>query len=134
MVLPVFNEELVVTKTLDALRASDYPRMEVVAINDGSTDGTLEVLSTYAKTWPQLRVIDQPNGGKSAASNNGITQSRGEIVITLDGDALFEPQTRSGNVSPPLSCAPRNGKKVGAVAGHVKVGNRRNLLTAVAKP
>ena len=93
VVLPVFNQELVVAKTLDALRASDYPRMEVVAINDGSTDGTLAVLSDYARTWPQLRVIDQPNGGKSAASNHGINQSRGDIVITLDGDTLFEPQT-----------------------------------------
>ena len=128
VVLPVFNEELVVTKTLDALRASDYPRMEVVAINDGSTDGTLAVLSDYARTWPQLRVIDQPNGGKSAASNNGIAQSRGEVVVTLDGDTLFEPQTIK--MFARHFCAPRNGKKVGAVAGHVKVGNRRNLLTA----
>ena len=128
VVLPVFNEELVVAKTLDALRASDYPRLEVVAVNDGSTDGTLAVLTEYAKTWPDLRVIDQPNGGKSAASNHGIAQSRGEIVVTLDGDTLFEPQTIKMFARHFL--APRHGKIVGAVAGHVKVGNRRNLLTA----
>jgi biofilm PGA synthesis N-glycosyltransferase PgaC len=128
VVLPVFNEELVVTKTLDALRASDYPRMEVVAINDGSTDGTLAVLRDYAKTWPALRVIDQPNGGKSAASNQGIAQSRGEVIVTLDGDTLFEPQTVKMFARHFL--APRHGKEVGAVAGHVKVGNRRNLITA----
>jgi biofilm PGA synthesis N-glycosyltransferase PgaC len=128
VVLPVFNEELVVARTLDALKASDYPRMEVVAVNDGSTDGTLAVLTEYAKTWPDLRVIDQPNGGKSAASNHGIAQSRGEIVVTLDGDTLFEPQTIKMFARHFL--APRHGKIVGAVAGHVKVGNRRNLLTA----
>ncbi|WP_211879643.1 bifunctional polysaccharide deacetylase/glycosyltransferase family 2 protein [Pseudarthrobacter albicanus] len=128
VVLPVFNEELVVAKTLDALRASDYPRMEVVAINDGSTDDTLAVLIGYARTWPELRVIDQPNGGKSAASNHGIAQSRGDVVVTLDGDTLFEPQTIK--MFARHFCAPRNGKKVGAVAGHVKVGNRRNLITA----
>lgn len=128
VVLPVFNEELVVAKTLDALRASDYPRLEVVAINDGSTDGTLEVLSNYATTWPQLRVLDQPNGGKSAASNHGIAQSRGDVVVTLDGDTVFEPQTIK--MFARHFCAPRRGKKVGAVAGHVKVGNRRNLITA----
>lgn len=128
VVLPVFNEELVVAKTLDALKASDYPRLEVVAVNDGSTDGTLAVLTEYAKTWPDLRVIDQPNGGKSAASNHGIAQSRGEIVVTLDGDTLFEPQTIKMFARHFL--APRHGKIVGAVAGHVKVGNRRNLLTA----
>jgi poly-beta-1,6 N-acetyl-D-glucosamine synthase len=128
VVLPVFNEELVVARTLDALRASDYPYMEVVAVNDGSTDGTLAVLTDYARTWPQLRVIDQRNGGKSAASNNGIAQSLGEVVVTLDGDTLFEPQTI--RMFARHFCAPRNGKEVGAVAGHVKVGNRRNLLTA----
>jgi poly-beta-1,6 N-acetyl-D-glucosamine synthase len=128
VVLPVFNEELVVARTLDALRASDYPRMEVVAINDGSTDGTLAVLMDYSRTWPNLRVIDQVNGGKSAASNNGIAQSRGEVVVTLDGDTLFEPQTIKMFARHFL--APRHGKEVGAVAGHVKVGNRRNLIAA----
>ncbi len=128
VVLPVFNEELVVTKTLDALRASDYPRKEVVAINDGSTDSTLAVLNSYAETWPQLRVLDQSNGGKSSASNHGIAQSRGEVVVTLDGDTLFEPQTIK--MLARHFCVPRRGKPVGAVAGHVKVGNRRNLITA----
>lgn len=128
VILPLFNEELVVTKTLDALRASDYPHMEVVAINDGSTDGTLNVLHTYADTWPLLRVIDQPNGGKSVASNHGIVQARGDVVVTLDGDTVFEPRTIKMFARHFL--APRNGKEVGAVAGHVKVGNRRNLVTA----
>jgi poly-beta-1,6 N-acetyl-D-glucosamine synthase len=128
VVLPVFNEELVVARTLDALRASDYPRMEVVAINDGSTDGTLAVLTDYARKWSNLRVIDQLNGGKPAASNNGIAQSLGEVVVTLDGDTLFEPQTIKMFARHFL--APQQGKEVGAVAGHVKVGNRRNLITA----
>jgi biofilm PGA synthesis N-glycosyltransferase PgaC len=128
VVLPVFNEELVVSKTLDALKASDYPLMEVVVVNDGSTDDTLAVLTEYAKTWPQLRVIDQPNGGKPAASNHGIDESWGDIIVTLDGDTLFEPQTIKKFARHFL--APRNGKEVGAVAGHVKVGNRRNLITA----
>ena len=128
VVLPVFNEELVVSKTLDALRASDYPLMEVVAVNDGSTDGTLAVLTEYARTWPALRVVNQPNAGKPAASNHGIDESWGDIIITLDGDTLFEPQTIKMFARHFL--APRNGKEVGAVAGHVKVGNRRNLITA----
>ncbi len=128
VLLPVFNEEVVVSKTLDALRSSDYPRMEVLAINDGSTDGTLDVLTNYAAAWPQLRVIDQPNGGKSAASNNGIEQALGDIIVTLDGDTLFEPQTIKMFARHFIE--PRNGKEVGAVAGHVKVGNRKNIVTA----
>lgn len=128
VILPVFNEELVVAKTLDALRASDYPRLEVIAINDGSTDSTLDVLTEYAASWPELRVIDQPNGGKSSASNHGIAVARGDVIVTLDGDTLFEPQTIK--MFARHFMAPRNGKQVGAVAGHVKVGNRRNIVTA----
>ncbi|WP_442863603.1 bifunctional polysaccharide deacetylase/glycosyltransferase family 2 protein [Arthrobacter sp. FW305-BF8] len=128
VVLPVYNEEPVVAKTLDALRASDYVNFEVVAVNDGSTDGTAEVLNGYAKNWTQLRVIHQPNAGKSAASNNGITNSLGEVVVTLDGDTLFEKQTIKAFAR--HFVAQSKGKPVGAVAGHVKVGNRRNILTA----
>ncbi|WP_307857492.1 bifunctional polysaccharide deacetylase/glycosyltransferase family 2 protein [Paenarthrobacter sp. DKR-5] len=128
VVLPLYNEELVVAKTLDALRASDYPAFEVVAVNDGSTDNTLAVLREYARSWPQLRVLDQPNGGKSMASNNGIANSRGAIIVTLDGDTLFEPQTI--RVLARHFVEKPSGKVVGAVAGQVKVGNRRNLLTA----
>ena len=126
VVLPVFNEEPVVTKTLDALKASDYPNFEVVAVNDGSTDATLEVLEKYAAGWPQLRVYSQSNAGKPAASNKGIFQSRGDIVVTLDGDTLFEPQTI--RMLARHFVADAGSKQVGAVAGHVKVGNRRNLV------
>ncbi|TQJ41005.1 biofilm PGA synthesis N-glycosyltransferase PgaC [Arthrobacter sp. SLBN-112] len=126
VVLPVYNEEPVVAKTLDALKASDYPHFEVVAVNDGSTDATLDVLRNYAAGWPQLKVHTQPNSGKPAASNNGIAQSRGEIVVTLDGDTLFEAQTI--RMLARHFVAPSGAKEVGAVAGHVKVGNRRNLV------
>ncbi|MFS0718888.1 bifunctional polysaccharide deacetylase/glycosyltransferase family 2 protein [Arthrobacter sp. 1P04PC] len=128
VVLPVFNEEPVVSKTLAALQESDYPRFEVVAVNDGSTDGTLNVLNEYAKKWPQLRVLDQPNSGKSEASNNGVLHAKGEVIVTLDGDTLFESQTI--RMLARHFCGARNGKPLGAVAGHIKVGNRRNVLTA----
>lgn len=128
VVLPVFNEEPVVRKTLDALRASDYAHFEVVAVDDGSTDGTLEVLSSYAEKWPQLRVYTQANSGKPAASNYGIAQSKGEVIVTLDGDTLFEPRTV--RMLARHFVAPSGTKEIGAVAGHVKVGNRRNLVAA----
>ncbi|MDQ0769068.1 cellulose synthase/poly-beta-1,6-N-acetylglucosamine synthase-like glycosyltransferase [Pseudarthrobacter defluvii] len=126
VVLPVFNEEPVVLKTLEALKASDYPHFEVVAVNDGSTDRTLEVLKGYAETWPQLRVYTQPNSGKPAASNDGIAQSTGEVIVTLDGDTLFEPRTI--RMLARHFVAASGTKEIGAVAGHVKVGNRRNLV------
>lgn len=128
VVLPVFNEERVITKTLDALRASDYPKLEVIAVDDGSTDGTLALMRDYALRWHGLRVLTQENGGKSRASNNGIAHARGDVVVTLDGDTLFEPHTIRMLARHFVDTG--RGKPVGAVAGLVKVGNRCNLLTA----
>ncbi len=127
VILPVFNEEPVVARTLAALRASDYPNLEVVAVDDGSTDDTLAIMRRVAQQWPALRVLTQPNAGKSIASNHGIMAARGEIVVTLDGDTLFEPQTV--RMFARHFIAPPGRRPVGAVAGHVKVGNRRGLLT-----
>lgn len=127
VILPVFNEELVVARTLDSLRASDYPNFEVIVVDDGSTDGTGAILREVAAGWPQLRVLTQPNAGKSVASNQAILAANGEIVVTLDGDTIFEPQT--------IRMLARHfydtdgDRRVGAVAGHIKVGNRSNLLT-----
>lgn len=127
VILPVFNEEPVVRRTLETLQRSDYPNFEVIAVDDGSTDRTLRIMRDFAGTWSRLRVITQQNGGKSVASNHGIEEARGEIVVTLDGDTLFEPQT--------IRMLARHfydgsgQRPVGAVAGHVKVGNRKSVLS-----
>lgn len=127
VILPVFNEEPVIARTLAALRASDYPNLEVIAVDDGSTDRTLAIMREHAASWPALTVITQPNGGKSIASNHGIMAARGEIVVTLDGDTLFEPRTV--RMFARHFYAQDTKRPVGAVAGHVKVGNRTGLLT-----
>ena len=108
--LAAYNEDKVIARTLDALRASDYPasRLEVIAVNDGSTDTTLDILNNY--DWPQLRVLDQPNGGKSTALNNAAKRAdpRSTVIITMDGDTLFRgppsatwPATSSGPSTTP---------------------------------
>jgi poly-beta-1,6 N-acetyl-D-glucosamine synthase len=127
VILPVFNEEPVITRTLEALMASDYPNMEVVAVDDGSTDKTLEILRNFAEKWRGLRVLTQPNAGKSAAANLGLAAAAGEIIVTLDGDTLFEPQAIRMLAR---HFYDRTDKRpVGAVAGHIKVGNRTGVLT-----
>lgn len=123
--LPCYNEEKVAAKTLAALARTRYKRFEVIAVDDGSTDGTWGVLTAFASVWPRLRVFrQQPNQGKAAALNYAIAQARGWIIVTLDGDTIFEPQT--------IAKLARHftDPRVGVVAGQVKVGNRRNLLTA----
>ena len=125
IVIAAHNEEAVIAKTLRALQATRYPRYEAIVVNDGSTDATLAVLQDYAQKWPALKVIDQqPNQGKAAALNTGIAVAKGRYIVNLDADTVFTPDTvdhlMRGFDDP----------KVGAVAGHVKVGNRRNILTA----
>ena len=123
--LPAYNEEEVLAKTLTALTRTGYPEFEVVAVDDGSSDDTWGVLTAFASVWPRLRIFRQEtNRGKAAALNYAIAQARGEIIVTLDGDTVFEPQT-IGKLARHFT-----DPRLGVVAGQVKVGNRRNLLTA----
>jgi cellulose synthase/poly-beta-1,6-N-acetylglucosamine synthase-like glycosyltransferase/peptidoglycan/xylan/chitin deacetylase (PgdA/CDA1 family) len=132
VVLAAYNEEKVILRTLSELRRSDYPqtRFEVIAVNDGSKDETLSILEKYATEWPQLLVVDQENSGKSSAMNNGVNHasSKSTVIVTMDADTLFRRNTIRMLARHFLRTQP--GVRVGAVAGHVKVGNRCNILTA----
>jgi cellulose synthase/poly-beta-1,6-N-acetylglucosamine synthase-like glycosyltransferase/peptidoglycan/xylan/chitin deacetylase (PgdA/CDA1 family) len=132
VVLAAYNEEKVIQRTLHELRRSDYPptRFEVIAVNDGSKDNTLSILRDYAKQWPQLCVVDQANSGKSSAINNGVNHacSDSTVIVTMDADTLFRRNTIRMLSRHFVDIKP--GVRIGAVAGHVKVGNRCNILTA----
>lgn len=135
VVMAAYNEDKVIARTLTTLRQSDYPSelMEVIVVNDGSSDGTRRILDECASGWNQLRVYHQSNSGKSAAINNAMSRAdpRARILVTLDADTIFDPQTIKLLVRRYMQTTHRKGSKpVGAVAGHVKVGNRRNILTA----
>lgn len=132
VVLSAYNEEKVIKRTLDSLRMSRYPveRFEVIVVDDGSADGTLAITKAYAEKWPQLTVIAQANNGKAAAINRAIARARREstVIVTLDADTLFQVDTVV-NLARHFVPGVHDGT-VGIVAGHVKVGNRRNILTA----
>ena len=118
--IAAYNEDRVITRTLDALRASDYPasRFEVIAVNDGSTDDTLAVLRGYH--WPRLKVVDQPNGGKSSALNNAARHAdpRSRVIITMDADTLFRRSTIS-RLARHFVYTPHRLNRVGVVSGRM---------------
>ena len=124
VIVPAYNEAKVIEKTIHSLLAQDYRgTLDVVVVDDGSPDGTGDVAREAFPDDPRVTVHIKANGGKASALNYGIRRARGEIVICLDADTVFEPQTIAELVYP------LRDPQVGAVAGNAKVGNRINLVT-----
>src|SRR3989344_4535610 len=92
LIVPCWNEETTVAHTLDSILALDYPKdkLTVVAVNDGSTDGTANVLQDYAERFG-ITVYTKENGGKHTALNLGISRAQSEIVGCLDADSTVAP-------------------------------------------
>lgn len=86
LVIPVFNAAEYLPGCLDDILAASIPDMELLLIDDGSTDGSLEICKSYAASFPNIRVSHQPNHGPSAVRNRGLEESRGEYIAFLDAD------------------------------------------------
>src|SRR5207302_688926 len=123
VVVPAYDEEQVVVRTVESLLAQRYAGLEVIVVDDGSPDRTAEVGAAAFRGHPGVRLVRQPNGGKASALNLGVAQATGEIVVAVDADTLLAPGAIEALVAP-LADA-----RVGAVAGNAKVGNRINLVT-----
>ncbi|HWU09149.1 MAG TPA: bifunctional polysaccharide deacetylase/glycosyltransferase family 2 protein [Streptomyces sp.] len=121
VIVPAYNEKECIAGTLNSLAASTHP-IEIVVVDDGSTDGTAEIAESLGLS--NVRVIRQENAGKSAALNNGVRQARHDLVVMMDGDTVFEPDTVHQLVQPFADT------RIGAVAGNAKVGNRSTMIGA----
>ena len=121
VLVPAFNEEKVVEQTIRRILASDYPNLEVIVIDDGSTDDTSGVVREHFADEARVRLITVANGGKAAALNRGLAEARGDVVVALDADTHFQVDSISRLVRWFTDPA------IGAVAGNAKVGNRINI-------
>ncbi|HZS39534.1 MAG TPA: glycosyltransferase [Polyangia bacterium] len=122
VVIPAFNERAVIARTVESVLASDVP-VRVIVVDDGSTDATGAWVAAEFRHDARVRVIVQPNGGKSAALRTGFAAADGEVVVALDGDTLFAPETVRRLIEPFVD------PRVAAVAGTAEVGNLENALT-----
>ena len=123
VLIPAYNEEVVIVTTVERILASDYPGLEIIVIDDGSRDRTAEVLHSRFGADPRVTIVTIPNSGKAGALNIGLARARGEIIVALDADTLFNRDTISR-----LARWFANAR-IGAVAGNAKVGNRINTIT-----
>lgn len=123
VLIPAFNEAKVIEASIARILDSKHVKLEVVVIDDGSTDGTSDIVSEKFSNDPRVRLLTLANGGKARAINAGLALATGEVVVALDADTHFEPET--------IAKLARwfADEKVGAVAGNAKVGNRINLIT-----
>jgi peptidoglycan-N-acetylglucosamine deacetylase len=123
VIVPAYNEELVIANTIRSLLASDYPHYEIIVVDDGSEDNTSKLVTDQFGAEQRVQLFTVPNAGKAAALNTGLRHANGEIVVALDADTVFAPETIG-------ALAHRfYAKEIGAVAGNAKVGNRVNLVT-----
>lgn len=129
IIVPVYNEAKVIKQSIKSLLGLDYSNFEIIIVNDGSSDETADVAKTlvgYHKgRYGDVKVslINKKNGGKARALNAGISYSKADLVLCMDGDSqLSEDCVR-------MAVRHFTDPKIGAVAGNVKVLNRKKFFT-----
>jgi len=124
VIVPAYNEEKVIVRTVASLLAQQYAgALEVIVVDDGSSDDTAGACEAAYGHEPRVSVYRKVNGGKASALNYGIGLAEHEVVIGLDADTIFDDDTVAELVQPLAD------PSVAAVAGNAKVGNRINLVT-----
>ncbi len=120
IIIPAYNEEKVIRTTIEALLASDYPDKEIIVVDDGSKDGTLDIAMQYND---KIKVVHKENGGKASALNQGMLYATGEIVTIVDADTII------GHSALKHIAKGMAQENVVAVAGNIKIRNKVNWLT-----
>ena len=126
VLIPAYNEEKVIVRTIRSVLNSDYANLHVIVIDDGSSDSTYEIArQAYAAEIAagHIQVLTKPNNGKAAALNFALDRLTEEFYVGIDADTVIAPDAISKLIphfEDPL---------IGAVAGNAKVGNRVNLWT-----
>lgn len=90
LVIPVYNVESYLHDCLDSVLHQTFKEWEAICVNDGSTDGSLKILEEYAAKDSRFKVVNQENGGLSAARNTGMDNATGEYILFLDSDDWME--------------------------------------------
>lgn len=125
ILIPCFNEEETIEETVRNMVELPYPNKEIIAVNDGSSDRTGEILHELVKRFPNLRIIDcKENRGKATALKLACFAARSEYLVCVDSDALLDDYAIHYLIHNFL----HKGERLGAVTGNPRVRNRDTLL------
>ncbi|GAB6937474.1 glycosyltransferase [Isoptericola variabilis] len=123
VVVPAYEESVVIENCVRSVLRSEHPALEIVCVDDGSSDDTFARMERLAAEHPRVRALRQDNAGKGAALNTGIAAARGDILVLVDADGLFRPDTVTR-----LLRGFRD-ERVGAVCGNDRPVNLDRVLT-----
>ena len=122
IIIPAYNEEKVIANTIESAIEINYSNKDIIVVDDGSTDSTLEIIKKYEKQG--VKILHKENGGKASALNLALNFTKGEIVAILDADTLASRNSISEIVK-----VFQSEKNIAAVAGNIKVKNKNNWIT-----
>ena len=92
VIIPIFNVEKYIGACLDSILNQSLSEIEVICIDDGSTDNSPSLVDSYGQRDARIRIITQPNRGQSAARNQGISEARGQYIYFMDADDVLDRQ------------------------------------------
>jgi cellulose synthase/poly-beta-1,6-N-acetylglucosamine synthase-like glycosyltransferase len=130
VLIPAWNEEVGIVSTIKSVLSTHYPLLEIIIINDGSTDNTNAVVTTFLEKYFRVpkkshaTIIYKciPNSGKARALNTALSLATGEFILTIDADSTMTPQAITNMIKRFTN------DRVAAVAGNVAIGNRRQPI------
>jgi len=125
VIVPCYNEEAVIEKSLKSLIAQTHPFVEIIVVDDGSTDRTLSIAKSmeYSYKYKSLKVYTKKNEGKAKALNYGIKKAKGELILCVDADSRLDEKAIE------LLVQHFQDPSIGAVAGSVYISNQDNMWT-----
>ena len=126
VIIPIYNQQEMIENVIDAISGSSYNNIEIIAVDDGSTDGTKEVLDNYKLKYPSvLKVIHKRNEGKRKAVASGFFESSGKYIVLIDSDSVIDRYAIEEFMKT-FSSKP----DIGAISGLAKLLNsHKNFLT-----